>query len=133
MAGVIVLIVLAAYNFHPSEGLWRVNFGLGMVLPVGLLFVRLRLVNSTQYKKHAMKAKIPYMLVIRRYWKPMVGTSMAWFMYDFVVCSCMFILSGEDGMLIKRRHTLLEFLGLQSSRHLTPTTPSRRLSVTELF
>lgn len=31
-----------------------------------------------------MKKKIPYLLVIKRYWKPMLGTSLAWFFYDFV-------------------------------------------------
>lgn len=84
-AGVVVLIVLAAYNFKLNEGLWRVCFGLGAVLPVALLFLRLRMVNSTQYHKHAMKHDIPYMLVLKRYWKPMLGTSLAWFVYDFVV------------------------------------------------
>lgn len=85
MAGVIVLIVLAAYHQNISDGVWRVSFGLGFILPVGLLFFRLRLINSTQYRKHAMKSDIPYWLVIKRYWKPMLGTSLAWFMYDFVV------------------------------------------------
>jgi hypothetical protein len=87
MAGVVALIVLACYHERISEGVWRVSFGLGFLLPVVLLFFRLRLVNSTQYRKHAMKQKIPYMLVLRRYWKPMVGTSLAWFFYDFVVSS----------------------------------------------
>lgn len=85
MAGVIALIVLVAYNQRVSVGVWRVSFGLGFVLPLGLLFFRLRLVNSTQYRKHAMKQKIPYLLVIKKYWKPMLGTSLAWFFYDFVV------------------------------------------------
>lgn len=85
IAGVVALIVLAAYKWKLSDGVWRVNFGLGMVLPLALLFFRLRLINSTQYRKHAMKKKIPYWLVIKRYWKPMLGTSLAWFMYDFVV------------------------------------------------
>jgi hypothetical protein len=86
MAGVIALIVLAAYDQRVSVGVWRVSFGLGFVLPLGLLFFRLRLVNSTQYRKHAMKQQIPYLLVIKKYWKPMLGTSLAWFFYDFVVC-----------------------------------------------
>jgi MFS family permease len=85
MAGVVALIVLAAYHQRISVGVWRVSFGLGFVLPFVLLFFRLRLVNSTQYRKHAMKKSIPYMLVLRRYWKPMIGTSLAWFFYDFVV------------------------------------------------
>ncbi|OAQ60125.1 metabolite transport protein [Pochonia chlamydosporia 170] len=84
IAGVVALIVLAAYSWNVSDGVWRVSFGIGIVLPVALLFFRLRLINSTQYQKHAMKQHIPYWLVIKRYWKPMLGTSLAWFMYDFV-------------------------------------------------
>lgn len=81
VAGVVVLIVLAAYNDHTSVGVWRVCFGLGLVLPVTLFFFRMRMIDSTQYRKHAMKRKIPYGLVIKRYWKPMLGCSLAWFMY----------------------------------------------------
>ncbi|KAI5461005.1 major facilitator superfamily domain-containing protein [Mariannaea sp. PMI_226] len=83
-AGIIALIVLAAYHQHVNDGVWRINFGIGFVLPLGLLFLRLRLINSTQYQKHAMKKDIPYLLVLKRYWKPMLGTSLAWFFYDFV-------------------------------------------------
>ncbi|KAL5601571.1 hypothetical protein FOBRF1_009104 [Fusarium oxysporum] len=84
MAGVVALIVLAAYHQHVGDGVWRINFGIGFVLPVALLFLRLRQFDSTQYKKHAIKHDIPYLLVIKRYWKPMLGTSLAWFFYDFV-------------------------------------------------
>ncbi|KAK4962898.1 hypothetical protein LTR10_000525 [Elasticomyces elasticus] len=84
VAGVVALIVLAAYNERTSDGVWRVCFGLGFVLPVALFFFRIRMIESTQFRKHAMKQSIPYMLVLRRYWKPMLGTSLAWFMYDFV-------------------------------------------------
>lgn len=85
IAGVIALIVLACYHEKVSEGVWRVSFGLGFVLPVALLFFRLRLVESSQYRKHAIKQNIPYLLVLKRYWKPMLGTSLAWFCYDWVV------------------------------------------------
>lgn len=65
VAGVVVLIVLACYHQHISDGVWRVSFGLGFILPVGLLFFRLRLVNSTQLRKHAMKQSFPYGLVLK--------------------------------------------------------------------
>ena len=59
------------------------------------------MINSTQYRKHAIKSKYPYWLIFKRYWKPMVGTcestlnpsyprsdankiALSWFMYDFV-------------------------------------------------
>jgi hypothetical protein len=84
-AGIVVLIVLAAYQQNLNDGSWRVSFGIGIVLPFALLFFRLRMLDSTQYSKHAMKDQIPYMLILKRYWRPMIGTTMAWFMYDFVV------------------------------------------------
>lgn len=82
VAGCIVLLVLACYSQNVTNGVWRISFGLGIVLPLTLFFFRIRLINSTQYRKHAIKRNFPYMLVLRRYWKPMVGTSLAWFMYD---------------------------------------------------
>ncbi|KAJ5831707.1 hypothetical protein N7474_000018 [Penicillium riverlandense] len=84
VAGLVALIVLACYGQENSEGVWRITFGLGMVLPIAVCFFRLRMINSTQYRKHAMKSQYPYWLVLKRYWKPMLGTSLAWFCYDFV-------------------------------------------------
>ncbi|KIW51988.1 hypothetical protein PV05_10653 [Exophiala xenobiotica] len=84
IAGVVALIVIEAYDENISSGIWRVCFGLGFVLPVILFFFRMRMIESTQYRKHAIKRNIPYWLVIKRYWRPMVGTSLAWFFYDFV-------------------------------------------------
>ena len=82
IAGVVALIVIEAYDENISSGIWRVCFGLGFVLPVILFFFRMRMIESTQYRKHAIKRNIPYWLVIKRYWRPMVGTSLAWFFYD---------------------------------------------------
>lgn len=64
MAGVVVLNVLMCYHQGPSEGVWRVSFGLGFVLPAGLLFFRLWMINSTQCRKHAMRW-FPYWLALR--------------------------------------------------------------------
>lgn len=117
IAGVVVLIVLAAYHQHLNDGVWRVSYGLGIIVPVGLIFLRQRLINSTQYRKHAIKKNIPYWLIIKRYWKPMVGTSLAWFLYDFVVG---FTLSHSRAYGIANeipRRTRLAFLVLPSLAH----------------
>lgn len=74
VAGVIALIILACYHQMISDGVWRVAFGLGVVLPLTVFFFRIRMVNSTQYRKHAIKHNIPYKLALKRYWKPMLGT-----------------------------------------------------------
>ncbi|KAJ5706574.1 hypothetical protein N7488_006375 [Penicillium malachiteum] len=83
-AGVVAVIVLSCYHKRESEGVWRICFGLGFVLPILICFFRVRMINSTQYRKHSIKSRYPYLLVLKRYWKPMVGTSLAWFCYDFV-------------------------------------------------
>ncbi|GFF43595.1 probable metabolite transport protein GIT1 [Aspergillus udagawae] len=83
-AGIVSLIVLACFQQEVKGGVWRVSFIIGIVLPILIFFLRIRMVNSTQYRKHAIKSKYPYMLVLKRYWKPMLGTSLAWFCYDFI-------------------------------------------------
>ncbi|KAL3711283.1 hypothetical protein TMatcc_005081 [Talaromyces marneffei ATCC 18224] len=84
IAGVVPLIVLACYHQAPSAGVWKVSFGLGVVLPVVICFFRLRMIDSTQYRNHSIKSKYPYRLILKRYWKTMLGTCLAWFCYDFV-------------------------------------------------
>ncbi|KAA8915686.1 hypothetical protein TRICI_002198 [Trichomonascus ciferrii] len=83
-SGVVIIIVIYCYNQTESSGIWRVCFGLGIVLPLFVFYFRVKTTNSTQYKKHAIRKNVPYMLVLKRYWKPMVGTCLTWFLYDFV-------------------------------------------------
>ena len=38
-----------------------------------------------RYKKDSMRhVKIPYGLVLMRYWRPLLGISLVWFIYDFI-------------------------------------------------
>ncbi|OGM43396.1 inorganic phosphate transporter [Aspergillus bombycis] len=83
-AGIVALIVLACYGQETRAGVWRISFGIGFVLPLVICFFRIRMINSTQYQKHSIKSRYPYGLILKRYWKPMLGTSLAWFCYDFV-------------------------------------------------
>lgn len=81
------------------SSLRNIQYLLTSKLPVIICFFRIRMINSTQYRKHAIKSKYPYWLVLKRYWKPMLGTctysplvvhavtdlaALAWFCYDFV-------------------------------------------------
>ncbi|KAI5477730.1 Major facilitator superfamily domain, general substrate transporter [Pseudohyphozyma bogoriensis] len=94
LAGLVALIVFAAYGAvgsptaqvnNMSDGMWRVLFGIGIVPPLLVFYVRMKMINSTAYRKSAMKKqRIPWGLVIKRYWRPMIGTTICWFLYDFV-------------------------------------------------
>jgi MFS family permease len=54
-------------------------------LPLAIFLFRWRLTDSDQYRKHAIKQNIPYLLALKLYWKPLLGCSLAWFLYDAVV------------------------------------------------
>jgi len=41
------------------------------------------MLNSNLYRRGAIKRRVPYLLVIK-YWKSLIGTCGAWFLYDFV-------------------------------------------------
>jgi len=45
----------------------------------------MRLADSHQYQKHAIRRNIPYKLAIKFYWKPLLGCCSAWFLYDVVI------------------------------------------------
>jgi hypothetical protein len=67
------------------RAVWRLSLGLG-VIPAAAVFIwRLRMEEPTRFKKDSMKfVRIPYGLVIKRYWRGLLGVSLSWFIYDFI-------------------------------------------------
>ncbi|KAG1833912.1 major facilitator superfamily domain-containing protein [Suillus variegatus] len=80
----VFLIVLSAAGDNHLETVWRVCFGIGILLPLTVFFFRLRMLSSKLYRKGAIKRRVPYGLVFKRYWRELIGTCGAWFLYDFV-------------------------------------------------
>ncbi|KAJ5184973.1 Major facilitator superfamily domain general substrate transporter [Penicillium cf. griseofulvum] len=80
----IFLIVLMACQQSHYSTVWRVCFGIGCVWPMSVFYFRIRMLNSVLYRRGAIKKHVPYMLVLRYYWKSLIGTCGAWFLYDFV-------------------------------------------------
>jgi len=57
-----------------------------MIPAIAVLFWRLRMEEPTRFKRDSMKhTRIPYGLVLKRYWPGLLGISMTWFIYDFIV------------------------------------------------
>jgi hypothetical protein len=70
-----------ASRFGPNHlrAVWRISLGLGVVPAFAVFLWRLRMVEPERYRKDSMKrAKIPYLLVIRRYWRRLAILSTAW-------------------------------------------------------
>ncbi|KAL0951054.1 hypothetical protein HGRIS_007793 [Hohenbuehelia grisea] len=80
----VFLIVLSAAGENHLQTVWRVCFGIGILLPLTVFYFRMRMLSSKLYRNGAIKRQVPYALVIRRYWKSLIGTCGAWFLYDFV-------------------------------------------------
>ncbi|CAL1695353.1 unnamed protein product [Somion occarium] len=59
----VFLIVISAAGEDHLPTVWRVCFGIGIILPLTVFYFR---------------------MLIKRYWKPLIGTCGAWFLYDFV-------------------------------------------------
>jgi MFS family permease len=83
-AVVVFLIVLSAAGEDHLSTVWRVCFGFGVLLPLSVFYFRVKMLNSKLYRRGAIKRRVPYSLVLRYYWKSLIGTCGAWFLYDFV-------------------------------------------------
>jgi nitrate/nitrite transporter NarK len=81
---IVFLIVLSAAGANHLSTVWRVCFGIGVLLPLSVFYFRLKMLNSKLYRRGAIKKRVPYRLVLRYYWKTMIGTCGAWFLYDFI-------------------------------------------------
>lgn len=84
LAVCVFLIVLSAAGAGRLSTVWRVCFGIGCLLPLTVFYFRLKMLNSKLYRRGAIKRRVPYGLVVRYYWKSLIGTAGAWFIYDFV-------------------------------------------------
>ncbi|KIM84250.1 hypothetical protein PILCRDRAFT_6519 [Piloderma croceum F 1598] len=79
------LVCLWIFGESHLRAVWRVSVGLGLIPAAGVFLWRLRMEEPTRYKKDSMKhAKIPYWLIIKRYWVGLAALSLTWFIYDFI-------------------------------------------------
>lgn len=80
----IFLIVFSACHQSHCSTVLRVCFGISCLLPLSVFYFRIRMLKSVLYPRGAIKKSVPYRLVLRYYWKSLIGTCGAWFLYDFV-------------------------------------------------
>jgi MFS family permease len=77
----IFLIVLSACQQTHLSTVWRVCFAIGCIWPLSVFYFRIRMLNSVLYRRGAIKRRVPYWLVLKYYWKSLIGTCGAWFLY----------------------------------------------------
>ncbi|KAL4062220.1 major facilitator superfamily domain-containing protein [Scleroderma citrinum] len=91
VAAFVPLVLYWIFGPNHLRAVWRLSLGLGVIPALAVFFWRLRMEDPDCYKKNSMKtASIPYWLVIKRYWKGLLGLSLSWFIYDFITSVSMF-------------------------------------------
>ncbi|KAE9401540.1 MFS Git1p-related glycerophosphoinositol and glycerophosphocholine permease [Gymnopus androsaceus JB14] len=76
----------SSFGEHHLRAVWRMSLGLGFFPAMAVFVWRIGMREPERFQKDSMKhAKIPYRLVIRRYWKSLAAVSFTWFLYDFIV------------------------------------------------
>ncbi|KAH7141692.1 major facilitator superfamily domain-containing protein [Dactylonectria macrodidyma] len=76
------VVAAACHNGHLST-IWRTSLGIGLVFPLILFVLRLRLKEPEEFATQSMRRQTPYILVLRYYWFRLLCISVVWFLYDF--------------------------------------------------
>ncbi|KAK4687773.1 hypothetical protein P7C73_g2347, partial [Tremellales sp. Uapishka_1] len=85
VATFVPLVLLWIFGMDHLRAVWRITLGLGIVPPMFLLYFRLKMREPEAYIKNSMKkARIPYWLIIKRYWVKLAAVSITWFIYDWI-------------------------------------------------
>ncbi|KAJ5669664.1 Glycerophosphodiester transporter GIT2 [Penicillium macrosclerotiorum] len=76
------MILLLIFTEDHLRAAWRVSLGLGVIPPLSLLYLRLKLNEPEEFNRERMH-KFPVVLIIKYYWFRLAVVSLIWFIYDF--------------------------------------------------
>ncbi|EPQ52931.1 MFS Git1p-like glycerophosphoinositol and glycerophosphocholine permease [Gloeophyllum trabeum ATCC 11539] len=81
------LVAYWIFGDNHLRAVWRLSLGLGVVPAIAVFVWRMMQMEETpSYRKDSMKrVKIPYKLVIKRYWRSLLPLCIVWCIYDFIL------------------------------------------------
>lgn len=82
VAAFVPMIHMLIFTKNHMRAAWRVALGLGVIPPLQLLYLRIKLQEHEEYRRNKMN-HYPYWLIIKFYWWRLIIVSLIWFMYDF--------------------------------------------------
>ncbi|KAF2735824.1 MFS general substrate transporter [Polyplosphaeria fusca] len=84
VAAIVATVVVVACGEDHLRAAWRICLGLGVIPPLSLLYLRIKLQEPEAFKRESLaKAKTPWKLIVRYYWYRLSIVSIIWFIYDF--------------------------------------------------
>ncbi|KAF4260771.1 hypothetical protein CNMCM8812_001936 [Aspergillus fumigatus] len=78
----VAMILMLIFTENHMRAAWRVALGLGVIPPLSLFYLRLKLDEPEEFNRQRMH-KFPIWLIIKYYWKRLLVVSLIWFIYDF--------------------------------------------------
>jgi len=94
--------MLSSLSFGDNHlrAVWRISLGLGVIPALAVLIWRLSMEEPARYKKDSMKnAKIPYLLIIKRYGVSLAAISFTWYEKPIVLSCVLFTDTDNDRFL----------------------------------
>lgn len=109
VSAIVATVVVVITGENHLRAAWRICLGIGILPPLSLLYLRLKLQEPEAFKRESMaKTSTPWLLVIKYYWFRLTIVSIIWFIYDFsaysfgiYATSILSNLLGEDTALWK--------------------------------
>lgn len=86
VAAFVPMILVLIFSENHLRAVWRVALGLGIIPPLSLLYLRIKLQEPEEYHRNKM-THYPYWLILKFYWFRLVIVSLIWFVYDFLTYS----------------------------------------------
>ncbi|KAJ4390185.1 hypothetical protein N0V93_007659 [Gnomoniopsis smithogilvyi] len=81
----LLLLLCVHQQVEKYNIVWRTSFALGLVPPISIIWFRIRMAVSTAYRKSALrKQRTPYLLALKRYYRPLIGCATTWFLYNYI-------------------------------------------------
>ena len=88
MSTLIPMIIVLITTENHLRAAWRISLGLGVIPPLSLFYLRLKLKEPEEFNRETMKnTKSPWWLIIKFYWFRLMIVSLIWFIYDFLTYS----------------------------------------------
>ncbi|KAL3455395.1 major facilitator superfamily domain-containing protein [Aspergillus heterothallicus] len=104
------MILVLIFSENHLRAAWRVALGLGIIPPLSLLYLRLKLNEPEEFNRERMR-KFPVWLIIKFYWKRLAVVSLIWFIYDFSAYSFSIYSSAWISILLGDSYPLWKSFG----------------------
>ncbi|OQU97432.1 hypothetical protein CLAIMM_03363 [Cladophialophora immunda] len=104
------MILVLIFTEKHLRAVWRVALGLGVLPPMSLFYLRLKLKEPEQYNSQRM-TKYPYWLILKFYGFRLAVVSTIWFIYDFLTYSFSIYSSSWTAIIIGNNAPLWVVLG----------------------